>query len=83
MHELGPRGHVVGPSSSGKSTLAEELARCLDASYVELDALYWRPGWVSGPDDEVRVAIEEATGGAAVSLPATIGSSRDSSSGHG
>jgi adenylate kinase family enzyme len=63
MQAAGPRIHVVGPSSSGKSTLAEELARRLDAPYVELDALYWRPGWVGAPADEFRAAIEEATAG--------------------
>ena len=42
---------VIGTTSSGKSTLAEELARRLDLDFVELDALYWEPNW-KGVDDE-------------------------------
>ena len=37
------RAVVVGVTSSGKSTLAESLARLLDMTFIELDALYWEP----------------------------------------
>lgn len=43
---------VIGTTSSGKSTLAEGLARRLDLAFVELDALYWEPNW-KGVDDEI------------------------------
>ena len=43
---IGRRVHVAGNSASGKSTLAERLARALDAEFVELDALNWLPDWV-------------------------------------
>ncbi len=36
---------VVGTTSSGKSTLAERLARKIGADYIELDAFYWEPNW--------------------------------------
>ena len=42
---------VIGATSSGKSTLAEELAKRLGIDFVELDALYWEPNW-QGVDDE-------------------------------
>lgn len=40
------RIHVIGNSSSGKSTLAAQLACMLDIPLVELDALNWEPDWV-------------------------------------
>jgi adenylate kinase family enzyme len=36
---------VVGMTCSGKSTLAHRLAAASDAPFVELDALFWKPGW--------------------------------------
>jgi adenylate kinase family enzyme len=54
---------VVGPSCAGKSTLAQRLADVLEVPFVELDALYWRPGWEGTPDDEFMGRIEAATAG--------------------
>ena len=54
---------VVGPSCSGKSTLAESLAGLLDVPFVELDALYWKPGWTHPTDDEFRANLCQATAG--------------------
>lgn len=48
---------VLGDSCSGKSTLAQRLAEGLDARYVELDALYWRPHWTPAPVDEFLEAL--------------------------
>ena len=45
-HGIGVRVHVIGMSSSGKSTLAARLAKALDAEVVDLDALNWLPDWV-------------------------------------
>ena len=43
---IGHRIHVIGNSCSGKSSLAERLARSLAVPLVELDALNWEPDWV-------------------------------------
>lgn len=57
---------VVGASSSGKSTLGAELARRFDVPFIELDALWWLPGWVEREHEEfrdlVRQAIEDRAG---------------------
>jgi adenylate kinase family enzyme len=36
---------IIGPPGSGKSTLACRLAQELRLPLVELDELYWLPGW--------------------------------------
>ena len=63
---IGRRVHVMGNSSSGKSTLARRLAAALDADFVELDALNWLPDWVglneTNPAELTR-RIEHATRG--------------------
>ena len=50
---------VIGTTSSGKSTLAEQLSARTGLTYVELDALYWEPNW-QGVDDETFCARVEA-----------------------
>ena len=56
------RINVVGTSCSGKTTLARAVARRLDLPYVELDALFWGPGWTPVPGGvftaRVRAAVE-------------------------
>jgi adenylate kinase family enzyme len=51
---------VVGVTSSGKSTLAETLAKRFDLHYIELDALHWEPNWQSAPLDVFRARVEKA-----------------------
>jgi adenylate kinase family enzyme len=36
---------VVGPAGSGKSTLARRLAVALGSPVLELDSIFWQPGW--------------------------------------
>jgi hypothetical protein len=57
----GRRVLVVGDSCTGKSALGGRLARALAAPHVELDALYWRPGWTPSPEAEFRARVDEAT----------------------
>ena len=63
---IGDRVHVIGNSSSGKSTLAARLADALDVPLVELDAINWQPGWVglnATDPEELKRGIREATHG--------------------
>jgi adenylate kinase family enzyme len=63
---IGRRIHVIGGTSSGKSTLAAQIAKAIDAPVVELDALNWLPGWVglntTNPEEFER-RLAEATAG--------------------
>ena len=52
---------VVGVTSSGKSTLAEQLSRLFDLHFIELDALHWEPNWQAAPLDVFRRRVEAAT----------------------
>ena len=66
LSPIGRRVHVIGNSSTGKSTLAKRLALALDADFVELDALNWLPDWVGLNEtnpDELERRIEHATRG--------------------
>jgi adenylate kinase family enzyme len=53
---------VIGTTSSGKSTLAGQLAEKISGDYIELDALHWEPNWVEAPDEVFRMRVEAATG---------------------
>ena len=39
------RIHLIGGSGSGKTTLGRQLAARLGLPFIDLDDLYWEPGW--------------------------------------
>lgn len=52
---------VVGTSGCGKTTLSRRLGAALDAPAVQLDELYWGPGWRPKPEAQFqRLAAEAA-----------------------
>lgn len=61
----GKRIVVVGTTSSGKSTLASQLAEKIGGDFIELDALHWEPNWVEAPDEVFRKRVETAIESAA------------------
>ncbi len=52
---------VIGSTSSGKSTLAQQLAARLGVDFIELDALHWERNWTEAPDEVFRARVEAAT----------------------
>ncbi|KAF0811382.1 hypothetical protein IGB42_04148 [Andreprevotia sp. IGB-42] len=54
---------VVGTSGSGKSIFAAALARAADCPCIELDQLYWGPGWTAVPQEHFERSVLVATSG--------------------
>ena len=55
------RVHVVGTSGSGKTTVAGAIADKMGIRHIELDAIYWQPGWTELPEEELKQRVKEAT----------------------
>lgn len=55
---------VIGTSCSGKSTLAQTLAKAAGIPYIEQDALFWNPGWTQVSQQEfaskMRIEISQS-----------------------
>src|SRR5512133_3709429 len=54
---------IVGVTGSGKTTLAQQVAARLDYPQIELDALFWEPGWVQATTDSFRARTAAAISG--------------------
>jgi adenylate kinase family enzyme len=59
MHRI----NVVGTSCSGKTTVARTLAGLFGVPHIELDALFWGPGWRPVPPDVFRDRVARAVAG--------------------
>lgn len=57
------RIRVTGTSCSGKTTLSRAMAQRLNLPVIELDALFWGPGWTPVPDDVFRSRVTGAIAG--------------------
>ncbi|SMH62745.1 P-loop NTPase family protein [Azospirillum agricola] len=66
LDELGPRLCILGPSNSGKSTLAVAIGRARGLPPVHLDQLYHRPNtdWQPRPVEEFVALHDAAIAGA-------------------
>ena len=62
LESLGPRIAILGPSNSGKSTLAQAIARQRGLPVVHLDQLFHQPhtNWQARPTDEFVRLHDEA-----------------------
>lgn len=65
LDDLGPRICVVGPSNSGKSTLANAIARARGLPPIHLDRLHHAPhtAWQPRPEAEFIKLHDAAIGG--------------------
>jgi len=65
LDDLGPRICIMGPSNSGKSTLANAIARARGLTPIHLDQLRHRPhsGWQLRSDEEFYALHDEAIAG--------------------
>jgi len=52
---------VVGSTGSGKSTLAARIASRMEITHIEMDALFWGPGWTELPYSELRPLVDKVT----------------------
>ena len=54
------RFNVVGTSGCGKSTFARQIAQINGLPYIEIDRLFWKPGWVGSSDEELETKLRAA-----------------------
>ena len=66
---------VIGTSGSGKTFVAEALARILGLRYVCNDAIIWRSNWQPTPRDEVFAEIDAATRAGGWTFDGNLGAS--------
>ncbi|MBN1267405.1 MAG: AAA family ATPase [Anaerolineales bacterium] len=60
MNQHNQRFSVVGTTGSGKTTVAREIAACLQIPHIELDALFWEEDWTGVPEETFRERISSA-----------------------
>lgn len=65
LEDLAPRICIMGPSNSGKSTLADAIGRARGLPIIHLDQLFHRPGtdWQPRPAPEFIALHDEAIKG--------------------
>jgi adenylate kinase family enzyme len=51
---------VIGTSGAGKTTLAQIIAKKFKLKDIELDALFWEPGWSQVSPEIFRARISQA-----------------------
>jgi len=54
------RVQVIGPSCAGKTTLGLALAQRLGLRFVDLDELFWEPGWREAPPAVFTARLAQA-----------------------
>jgi len=60
VNRFGRRFVIYGPTSSGKSTLAQQISHRTGLPHIELDALFWLPDWKEKPLEKFRSDVSAA-----------------------
>jgi adenylate kinase family enzyme len=68
---------IVGTTGSGKTTLGQALAVKTGFPHIDLDALFWGPGWTPAPPDEFRAHVSAALVAPAWITAGNYGKARD------
>ena len=74
---MGRRIAIIGTTGSGKTALAKRISKILSISVVELDALYWEPGWVEVEKSVFRSRTIKALSGDSWIVDGNYGELRD------
>lgn len=51
---------IIGTTSAGKTTLAEQLSKKLGLDFIELDALHWEANWTEASNNIFRARVDNA-----------------------
>src|SRR5258708_5612338 len=51
---------IVGPTGSGKTTLARQVSQKLGIAHIEFDALHWESNWTEASTETFRARLEIA-----------------------
>jgi len=54
---------VVGVTGAGKTTTAKKISEITGHVHIELDELFWGPGWEPRPDEVFRESVLTALAG--------------------
>ncbi|HEX3454248.1 MAG TPA: hypothetical protein VHS03_06455 [Gaiellaceae bacterium] len=54
---------ILGSGGAGKSVLAATIAERTGLPVIQLDAVYWQPGWTKPPRDEFDAKLDAAVAG--------------------
>ena len=54
------RINIVETTGCGKSTFGRLLAEKMNAPYIQLDELHWKPNWTESTDEELFPKLEHA-----------------------
>lgn len=68
---------VGGETSAGKTTFARALAARLDVPVIELDAVFWGPGWTKPDPETFRARVAERVAGDAWVIDGNYSATRD------